>query len=516
MTRGRIGGVAVFIAAVTALSRVGGFLREAVVAAVFGASAQVDSYLVAQSVPNVLIALLATAVVTSALPALSQHVAQGDDDGANRIFNTVATVVLVVLVPTTVVLLVAAPQLVRLLAPGFGPEQTLLTERLVRIVLLSTVVVAATNLLTAALQAQRRHVWPSLEGLPFNAVMIGAALVLGPVIGVEALAIGFVAGSLARLGVQLLGLRGTGVRLRPRLALRDAAVRESVALLPTVVISHVLSNVNSVVDRLVASTLRSGAIAALGFGHRLVTLPHGLLSLSLIQVLYPSLSARLATEGPQAAGHLLRRGTVTLTIVLLPVATLLAVESSAIVAIVYQRGQFDAADVALTSAALLAFAPGLVFAGVRDVALRGLYALHDRRSPIIAAVTGVAVNVAGDVALGPVLGVTGVALATSGSQAVSCVVAFRALRRVDPEVGRQLILRPLVSVALAGAVGALIMVLVATAAPSPATTLSALVRVAVVGGAGLSGHVLMLRVLEVAELDDLTGLLGGLTPRRRR
>jgi putative peptidoglycan lipid II flippase len=513
MKRRRVGAAAVVIAAVTALSRIGGFLREAAVAAVFGAGAEVDSFLVAQSVPNVLIALLSTAVVTSALPALTHRVACGDSDGATRTFNAVATTVLLGLVPVTFLLFLAAPLVVRLLAPGFGVEQTSVAAHLARIVLVSTVVVAATNLLSALLHAHRRHVWPSLEGLPFNAVMITAALVLGPVIGVEALAIGFVAGSIARLGVQLLGLRGTQVRLRPRLDLRDPGLRESFALLPTVAISHVASNINHVVDRLVASTLRTGTIAAIGFGHRLATLPHGLLSHALIQVLYPTLSARLATDGPGAAGDLLRRGTVTLSIVLVPVAALLAVESTTIVTLVYGRGRFDADDVALTAAALLAFAPGLAFTGVRDVALRGLYGLSDRRSPIIAAVTGAGVNIIGDVTLGPTFGVTGLALATSASQAVSCAVAFSALRRVDPQLRRRMSARPLAAVAIAGSVAVLVMVLVAAAAPVGATMPEALIRVAVVGGVGLAGHVLVLRLLGVDELADLTGLLRGVRTR---
>lgn len=103
---------------------------------------------------------------------------------------------LLLLLPATVLLVVGAPLAVQLLAPGFAADQVALTVRLARIVLTATVVVAATNLLTAMLHAHRRHVWPSLEGLP-------------SLLGVEALALGFVVGSFARLLLQLVGLRGT-------------------------------------------------------------------------------------------------------------------------------------------------------------------------------------------------------------------------------------------------------------------------------------------------------------------
>jgi putative peptidoglycan lipid II flippase len=291
-------------------------------------------------------------------------------------------------------------------------------------------------------------------------------------------------------------------------------VRTSLGLLPTVLVSHALSNVNDVVDRLVASTLTTGAIAALGFGHRLVTLPHGLLSHALLQVLYPSLSARLATEGPGAAGLLLRRGMVTLTL-LLPVATLLAVESATIVQLVYGRGRFGPEDVAVTAAALRAFAPGLVFAGVRDLALRGLYAVNDRRLPIIAAVAGAATNVAGDFSLGPLLGVTGLALATSGSQAVSCAVALPGLGRGGGRVQVSGILRALAPVAVAGAVSGAVMVLLSASLPATATTAGSMLRVATVGAAGIVAHLVMLWLRRVPELREMRSLARRGRSRRR-
>lgn len=507
MSARRLGGIAALIAGITALSRVGGFLREAVIAGVFGASAGVDSYLVAQSIPNVIIALLSTAVVTSMLPALTEDVARGERPAADRTFSTVGTVVILALVPATVLLIIAAPAVVRLLAPGFPAEQVVLTVRLARIVLLATLLVAATNLLTAMLHAHRRHVWPSLEGLPFNAVMIGAALVLGPVLGVEALAIGFVVGSGARLVLQVAGLRGTRVRLAPRLDWSEPGVRRAFGLLPTVLLSHTVSNVNHIVDRVVASTLRAGSIAALGFGHRLVTLPHGLLSQALIQVLYPSLSARIATEGAQAGARLLRRGTVMLTLVLAPIALLLTVESATIVSVVYGRGRFGAQDVTLTAAALAAFAPGLVFAGVRDVALRGLYAVNDRRMPVIAALAGAAANIAGDVTLGPLLGVTGLALATSGSQAVSCVAALRGLARDRGGLRLRGLVRSLAPVAGAATLAAVAMIGVGQWWPAATSTVAGLVRLGAVGAAGVAVHLVTLHLLGVPELTELRGLV---------
>lgn len=499
---------AMAVTAITLVSRITGFLRETVIAAVFGAGDDVDRYLVAQSIPNVVIALIATAVVTSMVPTLSARVAAGDRAGADRTFGTLATMVLLALVPGTALLAWAAPAVVAVLAPGFDEVGRAATVGLTRTVLLATIAVAAANLLTGLLHAHGRLVWPSLEGLPFNAVMIAATLLLGATLGIEVLAAAFVVGSVARLGLQLLGLRGTGVRLRPSLDRREPGVATALSILPTVVLSHVIANVNNVVDRVAGSALAAGSIAALGFGHRLVALPQGLLAQSLIVVLYPSLNRRLATEGPAAAADLLRRGSVTLAVVLLPVASLLAVEAEAAVRLVYARGSFDAEDVALTSAAVRAFAPGLVLSGIRDLALRGLYSVGDRSSPLVAAGVGAAVNVAGNLVLGPRLGVAGIALATTLSQLVSMVLAVRALRHRLPADGKQRSRRPWPAVAGAGALGLLTMAGMAAVMPEASSTGHLIGRLAAVGVVGGAVQLAVLLAVDRTALADLRALPG--------
>ncbi len=419
-------GAAVLVTVATVVSKLLGFARETAIAAVFGASAEVDAYLVAQSVPNVLIALLSTAVVTSMLPSISGDLADGRPDRAIRTFNTIATLVIGLLIPATVILWFGAPAVIAVLAPGFEGAQADLAARLARIVLLAVTVVAATNLVSALLHAHRRFAWPALEGLPFNIVMIGAALLFGVEFGIDALAIGFVVGSLARLALALTGLIGTGSRIRPGWAIRSVGVRATGGLVPTVVTSHVISNINNVVDRVVGSTLQAGAISALGFGHRLVSLPQGLLTQALVTVVFPSMSASLATGDPEQASRLLRQAIRALSVILTPVVVVLMIQSQELATVVFGRGAFDAEDARLTALAIIAFAPGLLVSGIRDLALRGLYAAKDRRRPLIVAAVGGVTNVVGDITLGPTVGVAGLAAATSLSQGVSAAVAVHA------------------------------------------------------------------------------------------
>lgn len=500
---GGLATAALLVSVVTAASRVTGFLRDAVTAAVFGAGADLDAYLVAGQVPNVVIALLGTATVTAAIPAVSRRVRGEDVTGGHRLFRTVCLVVLAALAVASLALAAAAPSLVHVLAPGFEPDQVALAGGLSRILLLSTVLVAGMNLVSALLQVHRRFFWPAAVGIVFNVVVVAMAVLLGRRLGVAALAWGFVLGSLLRVLVQLPSLRRTGFRWRGPVRLGDPGVAATAGLLPVILLGHLASNVNTLVDRVVGSALDDGAIAALNYAYRLVTLPHGLLVLALLQVLYPALGAAAGRRDEFRA--LTDRSGRVLVAVLVPVAGLLAALAVPIVTLVYGRGAFTAEDVARTAAGLAGYAPGLVAMGVRDLALRGLYGMSDRWRPAAVTVAGMVVNVVADLTLGRRFGLPGLAVATSLSFTTAAVLSVWVLAGAHGGVGPRALLaalgRNLMAVVPAVVAAGAVLRLVGTASAA-----DALLTVAVGGAAGLGVHVLVLRLLRAPELGEATAL----------
>lgn len=500
---GGLATAALLVSVVTAASRVTGFLRDAVTAAVFGAGADLDAYLVAGQVPNVVIALLGTATVTAAIPAVSRRVRGEDVTGGHRLFRTVCLVVLTALAVASLALAAAAPSLVHVLAPGFEPDQVALAGGLSRILLLSTVLVAGMNLVSALLQVHRRFFWPAAVGIVFNVVVVAMAVLLGRRLGVAALAWGFVLGSLLRVLMQLPSLRRTGFRWRGPVRLGDPGVAAIAGLLPVILLGHLASNVNTLVDRVVGSTLDDGAIAALNYAYRLVTLPHGLLVLALLQVLYPALGAAAGRRDEFRA--LTDRSGRVLVAVLVPVAGLLAALAVPIVTLVYGRGAFTAEDVARTAAGLAGYAPALVAMGVRDLALRGLYGMSDRWRPAAVTVAGMVVNVAADLTLGRRFGLPGLAVATSLSFTTAAVLSVWVLAGAHGGVGPRALLaalgRNLMAVVPAVVAAGAVLRLVGTASAA-----DALLTVAVGGAAGLGVHVLVLRLLRAPELGEATAL----------
>lgn len=472
---------AVVVTALTAISTVFGFVRDVVIAAVYGAGPSLDAYLVAQGLMNVVLGLVAYAMARSVTPVIAREVAaEGPQCRGHRSFDTAITVTMVVLgLGAIVVGLLAAP-VTAVLAPGFEGEQAELAVTLTRIVLVATVLIAGTDLLAAVAQAHRRVVWSSLQGVPFNIIMIAAAGIFGPTFGIEALAVGFVVGSAARLALQLPPLRSLGLRVRPRWDLRHPGFVEIARLMPPLLLGSAIGNVNSLVDRAVGSTLGDGAITALSYGWRLVNLPETLLIASLLVPLYPALGAA-AGNLPEVRRLVSRGLSVTVTI-LVPLTIVLMIAALPLALVAYGRGAFTPDDAEATAVAILWYAPALVAMGVRQVLVSTSYALGDSRAPVVVSLIAMTINVAGDILLAPVLGIAGIALATTASLAFAAVANGWLLARRHDAVDTRGTVALLGRSALLGTVAALAgLGTLALLGAQPAFVQGALVGVVVLG-----------------------------------
>lgn len=405
---------AVLITGLTAVSTLLGFLRDVVVAAVFGAGADLDAYLVAQGLMNIVLGLIAYAMARSATPVTAREAAKETDGCRGHPgFNTALTVTMVVLGVGGIVMGLFAGPVVSVIAPGFDGAQTETAVMLTRIVLIATVLVAGTDLLAALSQAHGRFAWSSLQGVPFNIIMITAAGLFGPRYGISALAVGFVIGSCARLLFQLPPLRSLGTRVRPRWNLREPGFREIARLVPALLVGSAVGNINVLVDRAVGSTLEEGAITALSYGWRLVNLPETLLIASLLVPLYPALSA--AAGNTAEVRRLVGRGLSVTVTVLTPLCVVLAVAAGPLVEVAFGRGAFSPEDSGATASAVIWYVPALLALGCRQVVVSASYALGDSRAPVVVAVIAMVINIVGDILLAPVMGLAGIALATSVS-----------------------------------------------------------------------------------------------------
>ncbi|MHA7247034.1 murein biosynthesis integral membrane protein MurJ [Arthrobacter tecti] len=475
---------AVLVTGLTAVSTLLGFLRDVVIAAIFGAGAQLDAYLVAQGLMNIVLGLVAYAMARSATPVVARE-ATTEENGCrgHTGFNVAFTVTMLILGVGSVIMGIFAAPVTSLIAPGFDAGEAATVTMLTRIILIATVLVAGTDLLAALAQSHGRFAWASLQGVPFNLIMIAAAGLFGPQYGVSALAVGFVVGSAARLLLQLPPLRSIGTRVRPRLALKDPGFREIAVLVPPMLVGSAIGNINTLVDRAVGSTLEEGAITALSYGWRLVNLPEQLLIASLLVPLYPAISASVGNL-PELK-RLVNRGLSVTVTILVPLCVVLAIAAVPLVEVAFGRGAFSREDIEDTATAVAWYAPALLALGFRQVVVSTSYALGDSKAPVVVAVVAMIVNIVGDILLAPIMGVAGIALATSASLVTAALANAWLLHRrhdgVDLRTAVALLLRAAVLAAIAAGVGLLLVDVV----DGPALLTCAVVAVAVCGAYAL-------------------------------
>jgi putative peptidoglycan lipid II flippase len=427
----QIARAATLVMALFLLSRIAGLAREMIISARFGTSADLDAYLAAFRVPDLLFQLVAGGALGSAfIPVFTGCLTRRDLTGGWRLFSAVTNLVLIILTILAVLAGLAAPWLVQtILAPGFSPEQQALTVSLMRWMLVSTVVFGVSGIVMGALNSFQHFLLPALAPLIYNLSIIAAAIFVAPSLGIYALVIGVVAGSLLHLDVQLFGLWWYGARYRVILGLRDPNVREVGRLMGPRVLGLAVVQINFWINTLLASRLAVGSISSLNYAWLLMLLPQGIVAQAAATAAFPtfaSLEARGRFDELRHTVSSTLRGVLFLTI---PAAAGLFVWRVPLIQMLLERGEFTARSTQMTAAALAFYAFGLLGHSVVEIVARAFYALHDTRTPVAVGVGAMALNVLLSVLLIRPMQHAGLALANTAAISIEMVLLVGLLAR---------------------------------------------------------------------------------------
>jgi len=519
-TRGRTLAVAGLVVSGAFLgSRVLGWVRNLVVLNTFGASAELDAFFAAFRLPDLIFQLVAAGALGSALiPVVAGLLATDSHQRAWRVVSTVANLMLLALAVLAVALSLAAPAIVPAITPGFDAIHTAQTVELTRIMLLSPVFLALGAVATSVLNASGRFAAAAMAPIVYNLAIIGGAVLLGPSLGVQGLAIGVVVGSLGHLLVQLPGLRRLGFRYEPVAALHDDQARQALRLMAPRALGLGAGQITFVVVTSLATMLGTGAVTAFYAAFTLLQVPVGVIGVPLGVVVFPSL-ARVAAVGREAEFvGLVTRGIRLLLYVMVPIAGLLAILRRQVVTVLFPG--LGSVYIELTANALLYFLGGLAAHALIAVLARAFYARQDTRTPVAAAILAVAVNtVLAALLVGP-LGLAGIATAIAVAAWLEAVVLVVLLTRRLPSLGLGDIVRVGLEAALATVVASALGLVALYAIdgligphPGPIALVVQSFLVAIAFGAVYVGLSLALRI---PELPSMISVMTDLLRRRGR
>ena len=511
----------------TMTSRVLGLARDQALAYRFGAGDRMDAFLVALRIPNLLRELFAEGAMNAAfVPVFTRCLTRGGRAGAWRLGAQLVNALAVVTGVIAAAGIVFAEPLTRLFAGDYQsvPGKFELTVLLTRIVLPFFTLVAVAAACMGMLNSLRRFFVPALSPAAYNVCLIAGTLVVVPLMPeggpdpITAVAAAVLAGGAGQVAAQWWALRREGFRWRPALDPADRGLREVVGLMGPATLAGAALQVNLLVNTVLATGEGTGAVTWLTLAFRLMYLPLGVLGVSIATVTLPAVSRHTAAGDLAAVRRTVSRGLRLMLAVMAPAAVGLMVLATPIVRLVFEHGEFTAADTPATARALVFYAPGIVgYAAVRLTA-PVFYAFGNSLTPAGVSVGTVAANVGLNLVLVRVMGYPGLALGTSLAAWLNAGALLALLhRRLGGIDARRLADRFARSCLAAGAMGAAV-----GAAEGLVGELAAeggfLTAAFVLGGEIALGLLVLAaaaRIFGIAEIDEVRAqILGRLAARR--
>jgi putative peptidoglycan lipid II flippase len=381
------------VSSMTMLSRVLGFVRDTIVARMFGAGMATDAFFVAFKLPNLLRRIFAEGAFSQAfVPILAEYKTQQGEEATRTFIAYVSGLLTLVLAVVTALGMIAAPWVIWVTAPGFvdSPEKFELTSSLLRVTFPYILLISLASLAGAILNTWNRFSVPAFVPTLLNLSMIFFALFLTPYFDPPVMALGWavLVGGLLQLLYQLPHLKKIGMLVLPRLNLRDAGVWRVMKQMGPAILGVSVSQISLIINTIFASFLVAGSVSWMYYADRLMELPSGVLGVALGTILLPALSRSFSSKNTEEYSRLLDWGLRLCFLLALPCSLALAIISKPLTVSLFQYGKFSAHDAQMTQFALIAYAVGLLGIILVKVLAPGFYARQNIATPVrIALVT---------------------------------------------------------------------------------------------------------------------------------
>jgi putative peptidoglycan lipid II flippase len=401
----------------TLLSRVSGFGRDIMLAAILGASALMDAFVVAQKLPNQFRAIFGEGAFSSAfIPTYARLREQAGAAAAAVFANRVFSLVLIAQIVILAAALPAMPGLIALVAPGQrdDPAQFALTVALARIAFPYLLFITLVTLQAGCLNAVDRFAAAAFAPVLLNlSVMLALGVAFLFPSAAHAAAWGVAAAGVAEWLLLTMAGHRAGVLARPARPRLDADVKQFLSALGPAVIGSAGVQIAVLADMILASFLPTGSYAAIYYADRLYQLPLGVIGIAAGTVVLPTMSRLIAAGDPAGAAEEQNRAFAATLLVATPFLAAFLTMPDLLIAALFGRGAFDQAAVAAAAPVLLAYSFGLIPALLLRSTVASFFARGDTATPVKASLTALAINVALKFVLSGQLGAAGLALATS-------------------------------------------------------------------------------------------------------
>lgn len=404
-------------------SKLLGLVRDMMIAGEFGATSIADAYNAASKLPITIFDFVLGGVVTAAFIPVYNNIAvkRGKKDALSFTQSYFNLIILVTLC-LSVIGVIFAPALISFIAPKLAAETATLAASLTRIMFPMVIFVGSAFSFVGFLQSEGEYNIPAIISLVSNLIMVAYLVFLADKFGVYGLSVAMLIGWGSQAAVQLPAVIKRGFRFKLNAPLFTPEIGRALKNTLPILIATWTVPVCSLINTRLASGIGEGAISALEYANRLYIIIVGLFSFVATNLIFPKIS-RAAAGGDSAEGERLTRVSMkTLVFIIAPISAGVATLASPFISLIYERGEFTAANTLLTAEAMRFYAVGMIFQALSEVLTKSFFAHEKNRLPMTSSIISMCVNVGAVILLGDRLGVGGIALITSISSAVNMII----------------------------------------------------------------------------------------------
>lgn len=493
---------ALWIMIATLLSKVLGFGREIVLAKYYGTGLYSDVFVLTLNIPSLIITIVGSAIATSYVPMYFDIKEKSGNEGTSKFTNNMLNLSCAISIVIAILGLLFTEQVVNIFAGGFEGEKFELAVTFTKIMISGVIFLSSTRLFTAFLQVNDNFAVPALIGLPYNIIII-IAIMVSTKTHINVLAIGALLAMASQLLFQLPFAIKKNYRYKSYINIKDETIREMIILVLPMLVGVAVGQINTAVDKALASTLGNGPLSALNYAARLNDFVMAMFITSIVTVIYPKLAKLNNSDNKEGFVDIIVKSCNFITLVVLPISVGAIILSKPIVRILFEGGKFNAESTQMTSVALSLYAVGLLAMGIRDVLVRALYSLSDTKTPMINSSIALGINICLNLILIKVMGFAGLAISTSLASIITVILLFRSLKKRSGYFGGDKIIKTGLKSLVASLVMALGTMFVYNNmyAMLGAGKINEIIAVALAVSVGAIIYTIIIKIFKVEELD---------------
>jgi len=418
---------AFWITALTLISKILGFGKQMLLAHFFGASYIVDAYLMAIAIPSILFGGITNSISVTYIPVYTEIEERDGKKASNNFTSNISLLSLFFSLTVTTVGVYFSEEIVRLLASGFEGETYLLTVKFLRISFYATVATSLRNIYMSYLHCNNGYIIEKISSLAFNVVNITVVVISG-FYNYEFLMYGYTLGYFIFMILTVINSSTRGYNFRFKLEI-NKNIRKVFYLSLPVFIGSMAGQINLLVDKTIASTLKEGSISALNYAAVVNSFVFSLMTVAMITIIYPLFAKQISRNDIEGFKNTLIKGMNLLIIFLVPVLVGSLVLAKPAIVFVYERGAFDTSATNMTYTAFVLYAIGILGMGLKGLMVKAFYSLQDTKRPMIIGFISVGINISLNLILVKFMEHNGLALATSITSTITVIPLVILLRK---------------------------------------------------------------------------------------